>query len=186
MPGGFCLQVSDLSYSYAKRTVLSGLSWSVAWGERWLLDGENGAGKTTLLELLSGALAPAAGQILWSGQARLGYLAQNPPQRQSSLAELVGDQEELARTWADGFRLSAAEFKAPLVTLSPGQNRKAELVALFLAQPNVLILDEPTSHLDYPAIETLESLLAQFNGSLILVSHDRYLRTVANLSLKLV
>ena len=186
VPGGFCLQVSDLSYSYGDRIVLSGLSWSVAWGERWLLDGENGAGKTTLLELLSGKLAPTAGQILWSGQARLGYLAQNPGRDHNALSELVGNQEELARTWADGFRLSAAEFKAPLANLSPGQNRKAELVALFLAQPNVLILDEPTSHLDYPAIETLESLLAQFNGSLILVSHDRYLRKVANLSLKLV
>jgi macrolide transport system ATP-binding/permease protein len=113
-------------------------------------------------------------------------LAQNPGRDHNALSELVGNQEELARTWADGFRLSAAEFKAPLANLSPGQNRKAELVALFLAQPNVLILDEPTSHLDYPAIETLESLLAQFNGSLILVSHDRYLRKVANLSLKLV
>lgn len=184
VPGGFCLQVSGLGYSYSQKIVLSGLNWSVAWGERWLLDGENGAGKTTLLKLLSGVLAPGRGQVLWHGQARLGYLAQSP-RYQNSLAGLVGDQQALARVWADGFRLSAAEFAAPLEALSPGQRRKAELVALFLAQPNVLILDEPTSHLDYPAIETLESLLTQFNGTLILASHDRYLRAVANLSLKL-
>ena len=171
LPSGVCLSAHDIPV--LGRTV----SLNVAYGERWAVAGVNGAGKTTLLRTLLG-LAATTGTCIWDKGAIIGYL----PQRYNSAhdAESVetrftkADQHR-ARTLLGALGVSGEVFTQPLTSLSEGQKRKVRLVQLILARPNVLFLDEPTTHLDYVSVEMLEAALLDFPGTLLLVSHDAYL-----------
>ncbi len=179
VPGGTCLALRELRHAYGDSPILSGVSSTIAWGERIALLGRNGAGKTTLIELLLGDLAVQAGEVLWGKGADIGYLPQrwHQPSGVATPSELFGDQEsDQARTVLGSLGVGGELFRHPFEALSEGQKRKVSLVRLMLDANNVLILDEPTTHLDYLSVELLEEALLAYPGTVLLVSHDRYLR----------
>src|SRR4051794_26665881 len=161
--------------------VLGPLDLELAWGERVALVGPNGSGKTTLVDALIGRLALAAG-TRWIGpgvrigmldQARLGF------EGAVSLIDAFVAQSELpqqeARSLLAKFGLEGDAVARPAHSLSPGERTRASLALLMASGANWLVLDEPTNHLDLPAIEQLETALNAFDGTLLLVTHDRRL-----------
>jgi ATPase subunit of ABC transporter with duplicated ATPase domains len=153
----------------------------VAWADRLAIVGPNGSGKTTLLQALLGRLPLAEGSQ-WLGpgvvvgeldQARRVFRAERP------LLDVFRDHTTLppteARKLLAKFRLGAEAVHAIAARLSPGERTRAELALLMANQVNCLVLDEPTNHLDLPAIEQLETALDAYEGTLLLVSHDRRL-----------
>ncbi|HEX7021646.1 MAG TPA: ABC-F family ATP-binding cassette domain-containing protein [Trueperaceae bacterium] len=178
-PNGTCLAVRGLHYAPDAQPLLTDLSFQLDWGEKIAITGPNAAGKSTLLRLLLGELAPDAGQILRSKGIRLGMLPQqwNPALDARTPASLYPrEQHPRAQTLLGCLRVPGDTLQQPLRQLSEGQKRKTLLVQLILAAPNLLILDEPTTHLDYRSVEMLEQALTRYQGTLLLVSHDRYLR----------
>jgi ATPase subunit of ABC transporter with duplicated ATPase domains len=151
---------------------------TIAWGERLAVLGRNGSGKTTLLEALLGRL-PLAGGSRWIGPGVvLGELSQQRGELTQgrllpAFTQASGLTTEDARTLLAKFGLGADDVLREAASLSPGERTRA-LVALFAARGvNCLILDEPTNHLDVPAIEELERALDAFEGTVVLVTHDR-------------
>jgi ATP-binding cassette, subfamily F, member 3 len=196
VPTGTCLVVRDVAFSYAQQEAktegksqnlqnlnsqpfaLADVSLTLEWGEHIALQGDNGSGKSTLIKLLLGELQAQRGEVLWSKGVNLGYLPQlwQTPDVHTA-AELFSDNEaQRARTLLGSLHIKGDSLYLPLESLSEGQKRKVSLVRLLLSKPNVLILDEPTTHLDYDSVEMLEAALADFVGTLILVTHDKYLR----------
>lgn len=168
--------------------VLRDVTWRIAPGERTGILGANGAGKSTLLGLVCGTLAPTRGRVKIGKTVRIGLL----DQQFSQLADIGGDRvrDVLARTKTsfavEGKELSPAQLlerlgfdRAHLATyvrdLSGGQKRRLQLLLLLLAEPNVIVLDEPTNDVDHEMLTALEDLLDSWPGTLIVVSHDRYL-----------
>ncbi|HEY1563446.1 MAG TPA: ABC-F family ATP-binding cassette domain-containing protein [Gaiellaceae bacterium] len=148
----------------------------VGWGDRLAIAGPNGSGKTTLLDALLGRLPLAAGNRWIGPGVVLGELEQDRaalsgPQ---TLLELFRDFEEgTARTLLAKFGLGADDVLRPAESLSPGERTRAGLALLTARGVNCLVLDEPTNHLDVEAIEELERALAGYDGTVILVTHDR-------------
>lgn len=178
VPQGRCLQAQGLALCLGTKTVLHDLSFSLEWGQKLWLKGRNGSGKSSLIAVLLGHINPKAGEVFWSGRARIGYLPQHssgldPQQRVVDGFSLSQRQE--AQTLLGSLRVAGDAFERPLGQLSLGQQRKVALVQLLLQAPNVLILDEPTTHLDYQSVEMLEQALQNFAGSVVLCTHDRYL-----------
>ena len=160
---------------------LGPIDLTVSRGDRLLLAGDNGTGKTTLLAAMLGSLSPASGRVSLGSRVRLGLIDQERSLLSSdrSVVDVVraelGDAVEAAevRTLLAKFGLGAEHVDRPARSLSLGERTRA-LMALFQArQVNVLVLDEPTNHLDVPAIEQLESALADYTGTLVVVSHDQ-------------
>jgi ATPase subunit of ABC transporter with duplicated ATPase domains len=140
--------------------------------ERVAVCGPNGAGKTTLLEIALGLRSPATGRV-HCDSARVGYIAQNASnwRREESLVELLG---EPAAQILCAHRFPAALADRPLSTLSPGERVRAALIGLTrrVPAPELLVLDEPTQHLDFVGLAALEAVLAAWPGGLLVVSHD--------------
>jgi ATPase subunit of ABC transporter with duplicated ATPase domains len=155
---------------------LGPLDLAVGWGDRVAIAGPNGSGKTTLLDALLGRLALAAGSRWVGPGVVLGELEQDR-------AALTGPQtlldvfrefgEEAARTLLAKFGLGADDVLRAAASLSPGERTRAGLALLTARGVNCLVLDEPTNHLDVEAIEELERGLAGYDGTVILVTHDR-------------
>jgi ATPase subunit of ABC transporter with duplicated ATPase domains len=178
----------DASVAFGDNEVLRDVTWRIAPGERTGVLGANGSGKSTLLGLISGAVSPTAGRVKRGRTVRLGML----DQQFSQLAEIGGDRvrEVLARTrttfHVDGKDLtpaqllerlgfSRAHLSSYVSDLSGGQKRRLQLLLLLLDEPNVIALDEPTNDVDADMLAALEDLLDSWPGTLIVVSHDRYL-----------
>jgi ATPase subunit of ABC transporter with duplicated ATPase domains len=148
-------------------------------GERLALRGPNGSGKTTLLRALLGLLPLASGRRELGAGVRLGELEQGregfagPLPLLSVFRAATGQPEESARTLLAKFDLGASHVTRPAGSLSPGERTRAALAAFMARGVNVLVLDEPTNHLDLPAIEQLEAALERYEGTVVLVSHDR-------------
>ncbi|WP_164205288.1 ABC-F family ATP-binding cassette domain-containing protein [[Micrococcus luteus] ATCC 49442] len=154
-----------------------------AWtGDKILITGPNGAGKSTLLSVLAGTLEPAGGSV--SRPARVGYLQQELelPERPSLrllpafVAGLGGNIDEHAEALLRLGLFRTSEFHVPVGSLSAGQQRRLALARLLLGGYSTLIVDEPTNHLAPVLVEQLEEALADFTGTLVMVSHDRALR----------
>ena len=158
---------------------LGPLDLDVAWGDRLSIAGPNGSGKSTLLAALLGRLPLAAGERLAGPSVVFGEIGQArslfPPTARlvDSFREVTGLPEGEARTLLAKFDLYAEHVTRAAGTLSPGERTRAELAAQAALGANCLVLDEPTNHLDLPAIEELERALAVYDGTLLLVSHDR-------------
>ncbi|WP_416952727.1 ABC-F family ATP-binding cassette domain-containing protein [Nocardioides sp. T5] len=167
---------------------LGPVSLQVSAGDRIAITGPNGAGKTTLLRLLLGHVAPDEGRASLGASVAVGEI----DQARTSLAETLplGDAFEAAvpamtsaevRTLLAKFGLKADQVASLVHRLSPGERTRAAMALLQARGVNLLVLDEPTNHLDLPAIEQLEQALATYDGTLLLVSHDR--RMLANVAL---
>jgi ATPase subunit of ABC transporter with duplicated ATPase domains len=155
---------------------LGPLDLEVGWGDRLAIAGPNGSGKTTLLGALLGRLPPASGSRLLGSAVVLGELEQDRAALTGTqtLLEVFRDFEVgTARTLLAKFGLGAEDVLRPASSLSPGERTRAGLALLTARGVNCLVLDEPTNHLDVGAIEELERALAAYEGTVLLVTHDR-------------
>ncbi|MGH9270732.1 MAG: ABC-F family ATP-binding cassette domain-containing protein, partial [Ilumatobacteraceae bacterium] len=160
---------------------LGPIDLTVGAGERIALVGANGSGKTTLLDVLAGRVEPGAGRLQRGPSVVVGEVVQARDQLRGGLALLrtfqdgTGLDASDARTLLAKFGLVADHVTRATETLSPGERTRASLALLMANGANVLVLDEPTNHLDLPAIEQLEAALDGFDGTVMLVTHDRSL-----------
>jgi ATP-binding cassette, subfamily F, member 3 len=149
-------------------------------GDRVALVGPNGSGKTTLLKTLVGEVPALKGRFAFGTNVKVGYYAQGHeglPEDGTPLSIVLAAQplgEESARTYLGRFLFSEDDVFKPVAALSGGERSRLALALLLLQQANFLILDEPTNHLDIHTRETLEEMLAGFDGSILFVSHDRF------------
>ena len=177
------LRVAGIRKSFGDNEVLHGVDLEVRRGDRLVIMGPNGIGKSTLLRILVGELEPEAGSVEWGYETHVGYFAQDHH-------EQLEDSDRTAEQWLwdycpgkdRGFvraqlglmLFSGDESEKRLNALSGGEAARLVFARLSLQQPNVLLLDEPTNHLDLESIEALVEALQSYDGTLILVSHDRW------------
>lgn len=172
----------------ATRTILHELEWRIAPGERTGILGVNGAGKSTLLGLVTGAVQPTTGRVKRGKTVRIATLSQElselaeyADQRVSAVVAeqrtsyQVGDKELTPGQLLERLGFTNAQLSTPVKNLSGGQKRRLQLLLILLSEPNVLILDEPTNDLDTDMLAAIEDLLDSWPGTLLVVSHDRYL-----------
>lgn len=187
--GKKCVDVENVSFGYdGQDPVLRDLTWLIGPGDRYGLLGANGAGKSTLLDIIQGKLLPQRGRVKIGKTVKFAFLSQ----KLEELNKLGSDRvrEVLSRYNTryviDGEEVSpakllerlgftSAHLNMPVDTLSGGQKRRLQLMLILLDSPNVLILDEPSNDLDTDMLVAMENLLDTWPGTLILVTHDRYL-----------
>lgn len=182
------IDLESAGVAFGDHEVLRNVTWRIAPGERTGIVGANGTGKSTLLGLIAGTVPATSGRVKRGKTVRLGLL----DQQFSQLADIGADRvrEVLARTKTtfavDGKDLTPAQLlerlgfarehlSARVDDLSGGQKRRLQLLLLLLSEPNVIVLDEPTNDVDADMLAALEDLLDSWPGTLIVVSHDRYL-----------
>ncbi|WP_167131390.1 ABC-F family ATP-binding cassette domain-containing protein [Paramicrobacterium chengjingii] len=178
----------DVGVSYGDRTVLNQVEWRIAPGERTGILGINGAGKSTLLGLVTGEVQPTSGRVKRGKTVRIASLTQQLDELDDVAHERVrtvigrlksgyvaGGKELTPGQLLERLGFSSAQLSTPIKDLSGGQKRRLQLLLILLDEPNVLILDEPTNDLDTDMLTAIEDLLDSWPGTLIVVSHDRYL-----------
>ena len=176
------LEAVDAVYA-AGNAVLSGISLDLQPGQRIGLLGANGAGKSTLIKTLMGEIAPLAGKLKLGRGLVIGYFAQHQLESLRSEHSPLWHMSQLApetraqdlRDFLGGFNFVGEMATQPIAPLSGGEKARLALALIVWQRPNLLLLDEPTNHLDLETREALTVALAQFEGTLILVSHDRHL-----------
>ncbi len=182
--GKLVAELIDVDKAWDGRTVVRGLSAIVQRGDRVGLIGPNGAGKTTLLQLILGRVAPDAGTVRIGTNLQVAYFDQLREQldEEATLADTISpgsDWVEIAgrrthvMSYLERFLFSPQRARSPVRTLSGGERNRLLLARLFARPANLLVLDEPTNDLDIDTLELLEELLAEYPGTILLVSHDR-------------
>lgn len=182
-------ELDDLSVSYdGTHNVLESIDWLIGPGDRYGILGENGAGKSTLLAAMIGKVHPTHGRVKMGRSVRLGILSQHmdvladkDDWRLSEVLSshkqyfLVDGKQTSSEQLAERLGFSRRDFPTYVKSLSGGQRRRLALLCVLMAEPNVLVLDEPGNDLDTDMLTVVEDLLDSWPGTLILVSHDRYL-----------
>jgi len=178
--GDIVLRATNLAKRY-QRTLFSALSFQITRGQRWALLGPNGCGKTTLLRCLLGLVPPDAGSVQIGAGVEIGYFDQQLAELDDRLPAVeavrpTGKQleEQARRDLLARFGIKGDRALQPVGSLSGGERCRTALARLAAQQANFLVLDEPTNHLDLWARSALEEALLNFEGAVLLVSHDRY------------
>jgi len=179
------IELEDIAYQIGDRTLFEGLNFILTAGARVGLVGPNASGKTTLLRLLRGELNPTKGEIRRADWLRIVYFDQtrqlDPTVTLRRALAPEGDsvvyQDRVIHvaSWAAKFLFTGEQLNQPVDRLSGGERARVLIAQLMLQPADVLLLDEPTNDLDIPTLEILEESLLEFHGSLVLVTHDRYL-----------
>lgn len=177
------LAIEGISKAYGEKRVLSDVSLTVRRGERVAVIGANGLGKSTLLKIITDNLASDGGKVAWGHEAQVGYFAQdhkeqltNPNQTALDYLWDICPQEGTSTVRGVLGRLlfSGPDVDKPVAALSGGEATRLIFSRLMVQKPNVLVLDEPSNHLDLESIEALVEALEEYKGTLIFVSHDRW------------
>ena len=176
------VEFKRVTMSFDDEPLFVELDMLIRHGERVGLIGPNGAGKTVLLQLILGELQPVAGDVNVGPSVRIGFYSQEHRTLDNWLErtplDLVRDIQNSSESSAVNFLLRMAfsyeQTRQPIRTLSGGERSRLQLARVMLQQPNLLLLDEPTNNLDIPSVEVLEGALDEFNGAVLIVSHDRY------------
>jgi ATP-binding cassette subfamily F protein uup len=178
--------IEDVSIALGGRTLLDDVTWRLGPGDRVGLLGPNGAGKTTVLRLLTGDVAPDAGQVKVGQTVAAAYLSQqvaelDPSRRVLEAVEDVAKRvavgrgkEQTAGQLLETLGFASARQWTPVGDLSGGERRRVQLLRLLMAGPNVLLLDEPTNDLDVETLSQVEDILDGWAGTVVVVSHDRW------------
>jgi len=175
------LQVENVAKSYDEK-IFSDLNMMVEVGERIAVIGPNGIGKTTLLKCLVGDTELTQGDVNWSDNANIGYYAQDHAHEFEKDVDLLewmgqwgqeGDDEQVIRGTLGRLLFSQNDIKKSVKVLSGGEQGRMLFGKLMLQKPNVLVMDEPTNHMDMESIESLNLALEHYPGTLLFVSHDR-------------
>src|SRR5260221_423222 len=188
------LVLDDVAAGYGERSVLSEVQLSLRAGERIGLLGVNGAGKSTLIKTIAGVLAPLGGSPVFNKGVEIGYFAQHQVEMlrdgQTPLWHLVRlapkTREQELRDYLGSFNFPGEKATGTIEPFSGGGKARLALALIVWQRPNLLLLDEPTNHLDLETREALTVALAQFEGTLVLVSHDRHLLRASSDQLLLV
>jgi len=175
------VEVEKLSHGF-DRILFNDFSMMVEAGEKVAIIGENGVGKTTLLRCLAGDLTPNHGKVKWAEKAKLGYFAQDHEyefENGETLFEWMtrftqtGDDDQVVRSMLGRLLFSGEDTRKSVKVLSGGEKGRMLYGKLMLAKTNVLLMDEPTNHMDMESIEALNTALDKYKGTLFFVSHDR-------------
>jgi ABC transport system ATP-binding/permease protein len=179
------VELENVACQMGDRTLFEGLNFAVTAGMRVGLVGPNGSGKTTLLRLIQGELAPTSGQIRRADRLRIVYFDQTRTldpdvTLRRALAPdgdsvIYRDRVIHVAGWAARFLFNGEQLSQPVGRLSGGERARVLIAQLMLQPADLLLLDEPTNDLDIPTLEILEESLLEFPGSLVLVTHDRYM-----------
>ncbi|MEN3942844.1 ABC-F family ATP-binding cassette domain-containing protein [Prosthecobacter sp. SYSU 5D2] len=182
------LTLKGLDFAYGETPVYHGLDFEVERGQRLVLVGPNGAGKSTLLKLMAGALTPQGGKRDLGHNVKQGYFAQyrgdvlnmKHTVLQSAMDLPSRPGENLCRTLLGSFLFHGDDVFKPVGVLSGGEKSRLALVRLLLDPPNLLLMDEPTTHLDMGSIDALIGALEDYEGTLVFISHDvHFIRAMA-------
>jgi ATP-binding cassette, subfamily F, member 3 len=180
--GARVLELKNIEHAYGELLVYRNLNLTIERGQKTVLVGANGAGKSTLLKLLAGVLPLQKGERTLGYNVELGYYSQHRAEmfdlRRTVLAEASDianpPNEQAVRSILGAFLFRGDDVFKPVSVLSGGEKSRLALAKLLLAPPNLLLMDEPTTHLDMPSIEALVGALRQYQGTLLFISHDAY------------
>ncbi|MBW7571376.1 ABC-F family ATP-binding cassette domain-containing protein [Caproiciproducens sp. AGMB10547] len=176
------LSAEKIRKSYSEKILLKDVSLGIQEGDKIGIIGVNGTGKSTLLKIIAGQESPDSGTVSKFGGVRVGYLPQNPvfPDGITVLEQVrqgIAQQQRESKEFeckAILTRLGITDFDAPVSRLSGGQKKRVSLASALVTTVDVLVLDEPTNHMDNDMVDWLENYLARYNGAMIMVTHDRY------------
>jgi len=179
--GDLVASAEKLEVGFSGQSLFPKLDWTVAYGDRWGIIGENGAGKSTLVRIIMGLLEPMSGRARLGANVLAGYFSQDATDLDQDISPLDMMVYELdlkipeARNLLARFLITGDDVYRPIRTLSGGEKNKLSLARLTHLNPNLLVLDEPTNHLDMDSRDALAEVIKEFSGTLLLVSHDRWL-----------
>lgn len=183
------IKLAGIHHAYGENVVYRGMDFQAERGQRMVLVGPNGAGKSTLLKILAGVVIPQAGVRTLGHNVKCGYYSQYRVDmlgpKHTVLEEALGSPRQIGeqnvRTLLGCFLFRGDDVFKPIEVLSGGEKSRLALVKLLLDPPNLLLMDEPTTHLDMSSIDALAYALDQYQGTLIFISHDVYfIRALAN------
>ena len=182
--GKLVAEAKDVGYSYGERTIVRGLTTTIIRGDKLGIIGPNGAGKTTMINLLLGRLQPGSGEMRLGANLQIAYFDQlrGGLDENASVVDNLGDGKDYVEIggarkhvmgYLQDFLFTPDRARSPVRALSGGERNRLLLAKLFAVPSNLLVLDEPTNDLDMETLELLEELLMDYEGTVLLVSHDR-------------